>query len=606
MKNKLIILISFLLVSLPIALYAENWDVKQSVWNGYIRYDFTFDGRHATIVCPDSAINEKPWIWRPAFFDAFPSVDNELLKKGFHVVFYDMTHRYGSPQAVAEGRKFYDYLLAAWHLSPKVTLEGFSRGGYYALNWAIANPDKVACLYLDNPVCDPLDNLAPLAVRQVPVIAVCGDSDRVVPFKDNMKLLRDRYQQLGGPVELIIKPGADHHPHSLENPEPVVDFICRNQPGYQEKQYLNERGTLKNSFIRFEKERKGRVAFLGGSITEMHGWKDMTKEYLRQRFPFTEFEFIDAGISSTGTTPHAYRLEQDVLRHGDIDLLFVEAAVNDYTNHFGAVDQVRGMEGIVRHALLANPTTDIVMLHFIHTLFLEMYPQGRTPDVILNHERVANYYLIPSVHLAHEISDRIAAGEFDWEQFGGIHPAERGHKIYAASLAHLLDKMWSRVSASDVVEVHAIPEPPLDANSYYKASFADIRQAKLSKGWEYVASWKPDNEARTRTGFVDVPMLYSNTVNSTFSFLFKGRAVGLFCACGPFAGILEYSVDNAPYKKLDTYTEWSGNLYLPWAYVLEAELDPEREHKLTVRISREKNEKSQGHECVIRNILVNQ
>ena len=215
----------------------------------------------------------------------------------------------------------------------------------------------------DNFKGNPLDNLAPLASQQVPVIAVCGDSDRVVPFRDNMKLIRDRYQQLGAPVELIIKPGADHHPHSLENPEPVVDFICRNQPDYQEKQYLNERGTLKNSFIRFEKERKGRVAFLGGSITEMRGWRELTKDYLRRRFPFTEFEFIDAGISSTGTTPHSYRFEQDVLRHGDIDLLFVEAAVNDHGNYFCAIDQVRGMEGIVRHALLANPSTDIVMLY---------------------------------------------------------------------------------------------------------------------------------------------------------------------------------------------------------------------------------------------------
>ena len=638
MKNKVIILISFLLLNLPAVLYAGNIDVKQSVWNGHVRYDFTFDGSHATIVCPDSVISGKPWIWRPAFLGAFPSVDKALLKKGFHVVFYDMTHRYGSPQAVEQGRKFYDYLLSAWHFSPKVTLEGFSRGGYYALNWAIANPDKVACLYLDNPVCDmfswpgeksklwndflkewgmtsvdkdnfkgnPLDNLASLASQQVPVIAVCGDSDRVVPFRDNMKLIRDRYQQLGAPVELIIKPGADHHPHSLENPEPVVDFICRNQPDYQEKQYLNERGTLKNSFIRFEKERKGRVAFLGGSITEMRGWRELTKDYLRRRFPFTEFEFIDAGISSTGTTPHSYRFEQDVLRHGDIDLLFVEAAVNDHVNYFCAIDQVRGMEGIVRHALLANPSTDIVMLHFIHTHFLEMYPKGRVPDVILNHERVANYYLIPSVHLAHEVSDRIAAGEFDWEQFGGIHPAEPGHKIYAASLAHLLDKMWSRVSVSDAVEAHSVPEPPLDVNSYYNASFADISQVKLSKGWEHIASWKPDNGAHTRKGFVNVPMLYSNTINSTFSFSFKGRAVGLFCVCGPFSGTLEYSVDNAPYKKLDTYTEWSKNLYIPWAYVLEAELDPEREHKLTVRISKEKNKNSKGHECVIRNILINQ
>ena len=81
--------------------------------------------------------------------------------------------------------------------------------------------------------------------------------------------------------------------------------------------------------------------------------------------------------------------------------------------------------------------------------------------------------------------------------------------------------MWSRVSVSDAVEAHSVPEPPLDVNSYYNASFADISQVKLSKGWEHIASWKPDNGAHTRKGFVNVPMLYSNTINSTFSFSFK-------------------------------------------------------------------------------------
>lgn len=639
MKNRVILFIVLLInLSLFAAfLSAENIEIGQSVWNGHTRYDFMLNGRQATVVSPDSVAKGKPWIWRPAFFNAFPSVDKALLDEGFHVVYYDMTHRYGSPRAVEQGKEFYDYMLSTYHLSPKVTLEGFSRGGYYALNWAIAYPDKVACIYLDNPVCDifswpgeksklwkdflkewslpsagktsfggnPLDNLTSLAAQRIPIIAVCGDSDRVVPFRDNIGLLRERYQQLGGPVELVIKPGADHHPHSLEDPEPVVDFIRRNQPDYQQKQYLNYRGTLKNSFIRFEKERKGRVAFLGGSITEMRGWRDMTKKYLRQRFPYTEFEFIDAGISSTGTTPHSYRLENDVLSYGSIDLLFVEAAVNDHTNDFPACQQVRGMEGVVRHALLANPCTDIVMLHFIHEPFLEMYPRGQTPDVILNHERVANHYLIPSVHLAREVSHRITSGEFDWKKFGGIHPAWFGHKFYAASISRLLDEMWSRVSVDDIAAAHLVPELPLDINSYYNASFVDIDRAKLSKGWESIASWKPDNGARTRKGFVNVPMLYSNTINSTFSLLFKGRAVGLFCVCGPFAGVLEYSIDDAPYKKLDTYTPWSKNLYIPWAYVLEAELNPDKEHKLTVRISGDKNENSKGHECVIRNILIN-
>ena len=36
----------------------------------------------------------------------------------------------------------------------KAALVGLSRGGLYCYNWAVANPDKVASLYGDAPVCD--------------------------------------------------------------------------------------------------------------------------------------------------------------------------------------------------------------------------------------------------------------------------------------------------------------------------------------------------------------------------------------------------------------------------------------------------------------------
>ena len=86
----------------------------------------------------------------------------------------------------------------------------------------------------------------------------------------------------------------------------------------------------------------------------------MVCDYLKQRFPGTEFEFINAGIPSTGSTPGAMRLVRDVLSKGMIDLLFEEAAVNDATNGISPKMQLRGMEGIVYHAIKSNPNMDIV------------------------------------------------------------------------------------------------------------------------------------------------------------------------------------------------------------------------------------------------------
>ncbi|MEK9984207.1 MAG: SGNH/GDSL hydrolase family protein, partial [Opitutae bacterium] len=86
------------------------------------------------------------------------------------------------------------------------------------------------------------------------------------------------------------------------------------------------RGSYQNSRIQFEKEKTGRVAFIGGSITQMEGYRPILADWLQKRFPETEFEFINAGISSTCSTSGAFRLREHVLSKGRIDLFFVEFA----------------------------------------------------------------------------------------------------------------------------------------------------------------------------------------------------------------------------------------------------------------------------------------
>ena len=609
----------------------------KSKWHGGDRYDFNFRGRNATVVVPEKAAPGNPWIWRPAFFDAFPSVDIALLKRGFHIAYLDLTDDYANPWAIDMGNRFYDALVHQYGLSPKTNLEGLSRGGLYSVAWASHNPEKIACLYLDAPLCDvytclrdrlrgswktllekwnlteetadqfgnnPIDRLEPLAKAGVPIISVCGDADRSVPIEQNMYVLRDRYLALGGTVELIIKPGCDHHPHSLENPQPIVDFIVRQQPDYKKYQHYTVRGSLANSFIKFEKERKGRVAFIGGSITEMEGWKDMIEDQLKQRFPFTEFDFVEAGISSTGTTPGAFRLQNDVLSKGKVDLLFIDGSANDQTNGYTAEEQVRGIEGEVRHALEANPEMDIIINHFATDGFWPIIKGGRVPDVILNFDRVANHYRISSTDLAQEIYERMQDGQFTWKEFGYAHPHPAGQAIYAAAVANLMDAMQRNINAQTVRKPHDIPAEQLDAYSYTKGDFLPIGQARIGRGWKVVDNWRPADKAEKRKGFVDCPMLEAKRPGDNLTLTFEGRAIGIFCVCGPAAGTLEYSVDGAPYKKLDTYTNWSQALYIPWVYMLETELENTR-HTLRLRIAADKDPRSQGTECQIRNFVVN-
>ena len=74
-------------------------------------------------------------------------------------------------------------------------------------------------------VGDVLGNI--LASARIPVLAVCGDADDVVPWEENTGLVASRYEALGGPITLIRKPGVGHHPHGLDDSTPIVEFIVK-------------------------------------------------------------------------------------------------------------------------------------------------------------------------------------------------------------------------------------------------------------------------------------------------------------------------------------------------------------------------------------------
>ena len=76
---------------------------------------------------------------------------------------------------------------------------------------------------------NPIDILAPIAKARIPILHVVGDADDVVPYDENTLELKKRYEALGGHMELIVKPGVGHHPHSLADPAPIVDYIRKHR-----------------------------------------------------------------------------------------------------------------------------------------------------------------------------------------------------------------------------------------------------------------------------------------------------------------------------------------------------------------------------------------
>lgn len=369
-------------------------------------------------------------------------------------------------------------------------------------------------------------------------------------------------------------------------------------------EYFELRGGIANSQIKFEREKTGRIAFLGGSITAGGGWRDHTMKYFQAKFSQTKFEFIGAGIGSMGSVPHSFRLERDVLSKGPVDLLFVEAAVNDSSNIPDHPDQMlRGMEGVVRHARAANPLTDIIHLHFVMPPHMDDFNQSRVPASIAQHERVAVAYGNPSLNLSREVTDRIGAGEFTWDKdFKGLHPSPFGHQLYANSIARMLNVAFAKPIAASA-KPHALPAM-IDARSYVRGRLGNVAQARIVKGFTLEPAWKPTDKKGTRAGFVSVPALVGTEPGAEFEFSFNGTGAGLFIAAGPDAGRIEHSVDGGAWRATDTFTHWSTGLHLPWAVILDDALK-DGDHTVKVRIAAGHDAKGSGTALRVFHLLLN-
>lgn len=242
--------------------------VTADQWNGFDRYNFRIADCDAWIVKPKVPAPGNKWMWCMEFPDAFTPRCGalQLLEKGYYIAHIVVGNTYGCPAALKQFEKFYEFAVKSG-LSSRVVLQGLSRGGLYAYRFAEIDPDRISVIYGDHPVCDikswpggkgkgsgsqkdwlnliklygfkdeaealawqgnPVDRLQKLADAGVKIIHVVGDSDSVVPYEENSLLVEKRYPAMGGEFKIILKKGIDHHPHGLDDPSEVVDFIMRN------------------------------------------------------------------------------------------------------------------------------------------------------------------------------------------------------------------------------------------------------------------------------------------------------------------------------------------------------------------------------------------
>lgn len=238
-------------------------ETVQSVWNGFKRLDFKFNDRDCILICPDNAVKGNKWLYKTEYFDAFPQMEIEMLKKGYYLAHMQNKSRMCPREDTDMRPEFCEMLNREFGLNLKCALVGMSCGGMQAVYFAAKYPQYVACAYLDAPVMNylswpfalgvgeddssaefikamglelpqmlnfrnhPIDQKEALLKSRVPIMLVSGDSDKTVPFAENGQQLVNYYRQNGADIEVIIKEGGDHHPHGLPDNTPIIDFIER-------------------------------------------------------------------------------------------------------------------------------------------------------------------------------------------------------------------------------------------------------------------------------------------------------------------------------------------------------------------------------------------
>ena len=241
----------------------KNIDYKVANFHGYECAEFKLHGRDCKVVKPKKTRTDRPWMWRARFWGHEPQTDIALLERGYHLVYCDQAERMANEQNIREWNEFYK-LLHDGGLSKKVAMEGMSRGGVYVMNWAAANPDKVAAVYIDNPLLDmkamyygpngeekpeneisvginanwgmdrskikdfhesPIDKIDQIIKGKYPILILCAELDQAAVNSQNTFPFEKKIREKGGDITVIIKGGFGHHPHSFPNPSIIVDFI---------------------------------------------------------------------------------------------------------------------------------------------------------------------------------------------------------------------------------------------------------------------------------------------------------------------------------------------------------------------------------------------
>jgi len=359
-----------------------------------------------------------------------------------------------------------------------------------------------------------------------------------------------------------------------------------------------------NFLAKIEQEKTAHVAFFGGSITQnAGGHSKRVPDWLKERWPEAEVTVTNAGLASTCSLTGAFRVKEDLLSKGPFDLLVVEFAVNDDQDaRHDHRTAVRGLEGILRQYLEANPAGEVISVQFVNPGILATHQAGGESVSVAAHKAVARHYGIASVDVGLALAREIAAGRKTWEtDYKDTHPNPAGYQF----ATDLITGVIAGSKPAPEIVPRALPEP-LDPGCYDGAVRIDPQALSWLGGWTHApVSRELLPSGGLRADYTKFHALRSGEAGDYLYHTFAGSALTAFVLAGPDAGILEVSIDGGEWRKIDLYHQHSKGLHYPRSVILAEDLTGSY-HTAAIRTSEENNPSSEGHGATILYFGVNE
>ena len=330
-----------------------------------------------------------------------------------------------------------------------------------------------------------------------------------------------------------------------------------------------------------EKIRAGKpvsIAYFGGSITAMDGWRRLSREWLQKEYPNVTFREINAAIGGTGSRLGVFRFGHDVLAHKP-DLVFVEFATNDREASPEAIWE--NFDGFIRQAWRQDPEIEFVFAYTITKAMVDDYGAGCCPRAASAMEQLADFYGIPSVCFGPRVATEVKAGRLVMSMGevetavpkaapkreklineelvkkgktlfarDGVHPALPGHGFYLASVQAL----WRAMEGLPPVD-HAkkLAVPFFDAR-LEKATMVPIAQSMLKGAWTKLPA---DDKMQKKFGRQCGQLWRTETPGGRIVFSFTGSECHVYDLLGSDCGQVWITVDGKrrekPVSRFDSY-----------------------------------------------------